>query len=124
MLSQPKSCQFTQRHGLALRLSTTAIDEQLSDEHALHLYRIVQEALANVARHGCARRVSVRLACHGSHLTATVSDDGIGFDPDTRRANGLGLVTMRERADLIGATLTIRSTRGRGTEVRVAVTTG
>ena len=116
--------QFTQRHGLALRLSTTAIDDQLSDELALHLYRIVQEALANVARHGCARRVSVRLACHGSHLTATVRDDGIGFDPGTLRANGLGLVTMRERADLIGATLTIRSTRGRGTEVHVAVTAG
>ena len=116
--------QFTQRHGLALRLSTTAIDGLLSDEHALHLYRIVQEALANVARHGYARRVSVRVAGHGSRLTATVSDDGVGFDPGTRRANGLGLVTRRERAELIGATLTIRSTRGRGTEVRVAVSAG
>jgi PAS domain S-box-containing protein len=113
--------QFTQRHGLALRLSTTAIDGLLSDEHALHLYRIVQEALANVARHGRARRVGVRIACHGTRVTATVSDDGIGFDPARIRAGGLGLVTMRERAELIGATLTIRAARGRGTEVRLAI---
>ncbi len=113
--------QFTQRHGLDLRLSTTAIDDMLSDEQALHVYRIVQESLANVARHGNAQRVNVRLTRHGARVTAVVSDDGIGFDPATIRAGGLGLVTMRERAELIGATMTIRSVRGRGTEVRLTI---
>ncbi len=103
--------QFTQRHGLALRLSTAAVDDLLSDEQALHLYRIVQEALANVARHGHARRVGVRLARHGTRVTATVSDDGVGFDPAAVRAGGLGLVTMRERAELVGGTLSVRSKR-------------
>ena len=115
--------QFTQRHGLALRLSTSAVDDLLTDEQALHLYRIVQEALANVARHGNAQEVSVRLARHGARVTATVSDDGVGFDPASVRTGGLGLVTMRERAELIGATMTIRSRRGRGTEVRLTITT-
>jgi len=113
--------QFTQRHGLTLRLSTTAVDDMLNDEQALHLYRIVQEALANVARHGNAKRVSVRLTRHGTHVTAVVNDDGVGFDPGSVRAGGLGLVTMRERAELIGATMTIRSVRGRGTEVRLTL---
>jgi PAS domain S-box-containing protein len=116
--------QFTQRHGLALRLSTGAVDDLLSDEQALHLYRIVQEALANVARHASAQRVSVRLARHGARVVAAVVDDGLGFDPARTRSGGLGLVTMRERAELIGGILTIRSRRGRGTEVRLAITTG
>ena len=113
--------QFTQRHGLALRLSTTAVDDLLTPEQALHVYRIIQEALANVVRHASARRVSVRLARVGSRVTAAVSDDGIGFDLAAARVGGLGLVTMRERAELIGATLAIRSRPGRGTEIRVTL---
>jgi PAS domain S-box-containing protein len=115
--------QFTQRHGLVLRLSTDAVDDMLSDEQALHLYRIVQEALANVARHGNAERVGVRLARHGTRVVAAVTDDGVGFDPASVRPGGLGLVTMRERAELIGATLVVRSRRGRGTEVRLVIAT-
>jgi two-component system sensor histidine kinase NreB len=118
------SRQFTQRHGLALRLSTTAVDGLFSDEHALHVYRIVQEALANVARHGQAHRVSVQLARHAARVTVTVRDDGVGFDPENGRGRGLGLVTMRERAELIGGTLEVRSAPGRGTEVRLAITGG
>jgi PAS domain S-box-containing protein len=116
--------QFTQRHGLALRLSTTAVDGLFSDEHALHVYRIVQEALANVARHGHARRVSVQLARHGLRVTATVRDDGVGFDPGNGRSRGLGLVTMRERAELIGGALDVRSSPHRGTEIRLTVVAG
>ncbi len=113
---------FTQRHNLGLRLSTAAVDGVLSDEQALHLYRIVQEALANVARHGQARRVEVRVARHGTKVRASVSDDGVGFDPAAVRVGGLGLVTMRERAELIGATLTIRSRLDHGTKVGISVT--
>ncbi len=115
---------FTQRHGLALRLSTAAVEDQLSDEQALHLYRIVQEALANVARHGSAHRVAVRLVRHGARITATVRDDGVGFDPEASRIGGLGLVTMRERAALIGGALAIRSRPGQGTEIRVTLHAG
>ncbi len=114
--------QFTQRHGLTLRLSTTSVDGLFSDEHALHVYRIVQEALANIVRHGQARRVSVQLARHGPRVMATVRDDGVGFDPRKSRNRGLGLVTMRERAELIGGTLDVRSAPGRGTEIRLTVT--
>ena len=113
--------QFTHRHGLKLRLSTTAVDGFFSDEHALHVYRIVQEALANVARHGHARRVTVQLARHGPRVTATVRDDGVGFHPQNGRGRGFGLVTMHERAALIGGTLAVRSTPQRGTEIKLTV---
>lgn len=113
--------QFSQRHGLRLRLATTPVDGLLSDERALHVYRIVQEALANVARHAQARHVSVRLARQGGRLLASVRDDGVGFDARRTRAGGFGLVTMRERAALIGAALDVRSTPGRATEVRLSL---
>jgi PAS domain S-box-containing protein len=113
--------QFSQRHGLRLRLATTPVGGLLSDERALHVFRIVQEALANVARHAHARHVSVRLARQGGRVLASVRDDGIGFDARRTRAGGLGLVTMRERAALIGGALDVRSTPGRATEVRLSV---
>ena len=115
------ACQFAQRHGLLLRLATIPTDGLLSDERALHVYRIVQEALANVARHARARRVSVRLALRGHRLVVTVRDDGVGFDPARTRAGRLGLVAMRERAALMDGTLDVRSRGGKGTEVRLAV---
>ncbi len=115
--------QFAQRHGLMLRLATISTAGLLSDERALHAYRIVQEALANVARHARARRVSVSLARRGQRLVVTVRDDGVGFDPASTRAGSLGLVAMRERAALMEGTLEVRSSRGKGTEVRLVVPT-
>jgi len=112
--------QFAQRHGLVLRLATVAVDGLLSDEHALHVYRIVQEALSNVARHARARRVSVRLGRHRRQVVASVRDDGVGFDAGGARG-GLGLVTMRERAALMGAQLELRSERGRGTVMMLRI---
>jgi signal transduction histidine kinase len=111
--------EFARRHGLAFRISTAALDEPLDGEHELHLYRILQEALANVARHAHAHEVTVRLARRGQRMLLTIYDDGIGFTPSASEPHGLGLATMRERAEIMGATLTIRSRRPRGTEVRV-----
>jgi signal transduction histidine kinase len=65
--------------------------------------------------------VTVRIACRGRATVLVVRDDGVGFDPAGADARGLGLVTMRERAALMGATITIRSRPRRGTEVRVVL---
>jgi len=115
--------QFTQRHQLGLELATTPTTGLLDHEQELHLYRIAQEALANVAHHARAHRVIVRLKQNGNRLTLTVRDDGVGFVPGTvaQSSGGLGLVTMRERAELMQAELTVQTTSGRGTEVRVAM---
>jgi len=114
--------EFAQRHGLALELATIPASGLLSPEQELHLYRIAQEALANVGCHARARRVTVRLKVTATQLVLSVRDDGAGFATDTRHTGGgLGLVTMRERAELMHAQLKVRSVPGRGTEVRVAV---
>jgi PAS domain S-box-containing protein len=113
--------EFAQRHGLSLRLATSDVEGLLADEHALHLYRIVQEALSNVARHARAQHVTVRLGRRGSRLVATIRDDGIGFDDGHPGPGGLGLVTMRERAALIAGRLDLRSRPGRGTTVQLSI---
>ncbi|MDO8677518.1 MAG: ATP-binding protein [Acidobacteriota bacterium] len=88
------------------------------------IYRIVQEALTNVARHARAQRASVVIVQHDSCLTAIVEDDGVGFEPTARAAASdgrLGLIGMRERAALLGGTCTIESRAGAGTSVFVKI---
>jgi PAS domain S-box-containing protein len=112
--------QFAECHGLRLRVVTNTVAGALSREHELHVYRIAQEALANVARHARASRVTVRLHREHGHVVLDVRDDGVGITPGLAAA-GLGLVTMRERAALMRASFAIRALPRRGTEVRVAI---
>lgn len=86
------------------------------------LYRIVQEGMTNAARHARAENVSVLIAQHGNGLRAIIEDDGIGFNPAAARRNGrsVGIYGMRERAELVGGSLSIESGRG-GTTVFVEV---
>jgi len=114
--------QFAKRHGLALRLVTTPMAGLLQPEQEVHVYRVVQEALANVAHHADAHQVTIRLARRARHVVVSVRDDGAGFDPAAVPGTvGLGLVTMRERAGLMRATLEVRSSPGGGTEIQLAV---
>jgi PAS domain S-box-containing protein len=116
--------QFAHRHRLELELATTSTAGLVPGEHELHLYRIAQEALTNVARHAQARRVTVRLAHEAGTVRLVIRDDGRGFDPaavSDDEGTAFGLTTMRERAAITGAHLHVRSAPGRGTEVRVVV---
>ena len=87
--------EFARRHGLASRISTAGLEQPLDGEQELHLYRIVQEALTNVARHARAREVTVRLARRGQRLALSICDDGVGFTPGASEPHSLGLATMR-----------------------------
>ncbi|MHB2018775.1 MAG: sensor histidine kinase [Candidatus Xenobia bacterium] len=80
----------------------------------LHLYRIAQEAVQNVVRHSAARTVWITLDVPAGHLRLSVRDDGVGLP--TVRVAGAGSHTMRERAAVLGGTLSIVSS-DRGTEV-------
>jgi signal transduction histidine kinase len=84
-------------------------------------YRITQEALANVLRHAGARWADVRLECVPGGLVVEVRDDGHG--EVTPRADGVGLASMRERAEEIGGRFTIVSTPGAGTTIRAFLPT-
>ena len=84
------------------------------------VYRLVQEALNNVAKHSMARRADVTVRAAGASIDIEIRDDGVGFEPKLVR-EGFGLVGMRERAALLGGTLDIDSTRGSGTKVRAEI---
>lgn len=82
------------------------------------IYRIVQEALWNVARHSGTKQASVRIGYRNGFVTARVRDKGTGFDPaSVETARGLGLISMQERAHLCGGGFSIKSLPGRGTLV-------
>ena len=83
------------------------------------LYRIVQEALSNVAKHARSRQLYVRLACRPHRVLLTVRDDGRGFDPDALGAHQMGLAIMRERAEALGAQFDLQTAPGQGTEITV-----
>lgn len=85
---------------------------------ALTLYRIAQEATTNAARHGKAQRVDIRLSAARGAVSLEIRDDGVGLNGSKPRNEGLGLRTMRYRADLIGAKIEIEAARPRGTIVR------
>jgi signal transduction histidine kinase len=95
---------------------------QPSDDAELALFRTLQEALANVARHAGASSVRVALGQRGTEVVLTVADDGRGFDPSAPEDNGrTGLIGMQERLAAVGGGLNLRSEPGRGTTVEAWV---
>lgn len=86
-----------------------------------NLFRITIEALNNSLKHAQAHNVTVILRCDAAAVEVQIKDDGIGFDLQHARTGGLGLRTMRERADLLGGTLDILSAPGTGTSLIIRV---
>jgi len=118
--------EWSDEYGVAIRLDLPADASLrlLPGETTVNLYRIVQEALANVARHADASAVAIRLAWEGVHLVLLVEDNGCGFRVpaalhDLPAAGHFGLAGMAERASLIGGSLTVTSAPGQGTTVRI-----
>jgi signal transduction histidine kinase len=108
------TAQFEQQTGIRARLEASGPVDEIDDECAIHVYRIAQEALSNVSRHSGSAEAWVRVTCDGSShgLVLEIEDRGRGMPPDdgSERAinRGLGLVSMRERAELIGGELQVR----------------
>lgn len=104
------------------------IEDQMLREPPLEartvLYRVAQEALANVRKHSKASRIDVSLSDRENGALLRVRDDGVGFDPatvDEERPGHLGLVSMRERAEMAGGRFRVASAEGRGTLVEAWV---
>ena len=103
----------------------TQLDEiRLADEAALSVYRLVQEALTNVAKYAGAHRVVVNLSVQGKHAVISVTDDGRGFDVSKQKAGAHGLAGMRFRVQSGGGTMILRSAIGKGTRVEAALPLG
>ncbi|MGE5467868.1 MAG: PAS domain S-box protein [Ignavibacteria bacterium] len=109
--------QFRRRTGIAVQMAGQRA-LRLAPEVETNLFHIAQEALANCAAHSHAGTVSIRQTMHGNRLVLLISDNGAGFDPN-KRHDGQGLATMRQRAEFVGARLTIDSHPGKGTCIAV-----
>lgn len=97
------------------------VDDVLTGSNATHVYRIVQEALNNILKHARAHQVRVQLERDVRHVRLLVADDGCGFDAQMRPMNsrGLGLVSMQERAHILGGHLLIDSHQGGGSTLHI-----
>jgi signal transduction histidine kinase len=111
---------FTQRTGVPCELAVSTSDLRLNNANSTAVFRIIQESLANVAKHARASRAEVSIEQNGSGVTINVRDDGLGFSPqDPRKPNSFGLVGLRERAYLLGGEVAFISAPGRGTNIEV-----
>src|SRR3990170_1258215 len=96
------------------------LDGALTEDEATSLFRIAQEALSNVTRHAQASSLRVKLRTAPHSVRLEIADDGVGFDPDAERpSDRRGLRNMEERARGLGASLSVESVPGRGTQVRL-----
>jgi PAS domain S-box-containing protein len=110
-----------QRDGVKVKYHVQDVPTDLSRDVALCVYRVAQEALRNVARHAQSRQASVRLVANEQELVLCVRDQGVGFEVAARGKKGLGLESMRERARLIQAHLSVHSRQGQGTKITMRV---
>ena len=108
---------FTEATGISVDFESQLGRERLQPEVETTLYRIVQEALTNIAKHAGATRVSVLLVRRRGLVNALIEDDGHGFDADDEARGGMGLAGMRERLALLDGRLTIESARDTGTSL-------
>lgn len=104
-------------YGLTVHASLDQVGSQLDSFNLLALYRIIQEAVTNAARHAQVNEATVTLRKQGDTVIAEIRDEGCGFEVD----GDIGLKSMRERAAMVGGRLTVDSSSGKGTTVRATV---
>jgi PAS domain S-box-containing protein len=112
---------FRLRTGIDCRLEIDPPDMQADDETATACYRVVQEALTNVARHAQASRVDIRLVQDGEWLRLMLGDDGVGLPQPREDPGRFGLVGMRERVHTLGGRFELDSQPGEGTRILAAI---
>lgn len=109
-----------EQQGVTVTINADGLQHRLPAHLEVAVFRVLQEAISNCARHAGSTAVQISLQAEANRFRATIADDGIGFDPAAaaRGSDGkrpLGLLGMRERASLLGGSLEIRTLPGRGT---------
>jgi signal transduction histidine kinase len=114
--------EFGLQSGVEVDFTHVGIPRSVNPDSALCVFRIVQESLRNLRKHSCATKGCVDLRSEGGKLVVSVTDEGIGFNTHgLNHANGLGIRSMEERANLLGGKLAIESRPGLGTKVKACV---
>jgi signal transduction histidine kinase len=113
--------EISRRGEMEVDVHSEGVSEQLTDDVKVCLYRLVQEALTNAARHSGAKHAKVSIVQSEETIRAQIVDDGIGFSQE--KVRGMGILGMEERVKRLGGSLTIESTRGKGTVVLAEIST-
>jgi len=114
--------ELAQRHGMQIEIKNEGVPGTLPAEISLCLFRVVQEALHNAARHSGTKRVEVRLRKIKDQIQLTLADSGNGFDITAKASGqGMGLASMRERIRLVKGKIVIQSEQGVGTCIQASV---
>jgi signal transduction histidine kinase len=112
----------SEQHKVEINFHSEDIPKDLSREVSLCFFRVLQEALQNAIKHSGSRRFDVSFSRTPVEICLTVHDSGIGFDPvEAIKGRGLGLISMKERLNLVGGELSIESQPGKGTTIRADV---
>lgn len=120
-----QSGEFEKRSGIVCSFNTDVEELELSSNLATGIFRVYQETLTNVSRHAQATEVNATLAVAGNIVVLVIADNGKGFDTTVaRNKKNLGLVGMKERAIMLGGTLSIESETGKGTKVVLRIPLG
>ena len=113
---------FTKKTGIHVDSCLREIPQFHNSQQEIHLYRIAQEALTNIAKHSGATSVEIRLRNTEGDLYFSISDNGRGFDLlKEGRVGGLGLIVIRERVTILGGKVWIESESGSGTTIRMEI---
>ena len=114
--------EFSSQYNVQVQFVHRGIGEKIAKDLALCLFRIVQEALRNVAKHSGGTEAKVVLSGFEDRIDLCISDEGVGFEPASQEENfGLGLISMQERLRLIGGQLLVESEPSHGTRIRVHI---
>jgi PAS domain S-box-containing protein len=114
--------EIAEKHKIEVQFTGDAVPFNIPKDIALCLFRVTQEALGNVVKHGHTNRANVELYLKASGLVLRITDNGAGFDPTSRNSSaGIGLIGMTERLRLVGGKLSIRSEPMHGTEILATV---
>lgn len=117
--------EFSERKNVEIDFQSDGIPRTLPQETSLCLFRVLQEALQNAAKHSGSTHYRVSLTASADQIHMTVSDQGVGFSPEqAMKGLGLGITSMRERLKLVKGELSIESQPGKGTVVRGSVPLG
>jgi two-component system sensor histidine kinase NreB len=115
---------FGARTGIGVHLTTTLVNRLGDRDVESALYRITQECLCNIEKHARATQTAIELDQKDSTLTLRVRDNGSGFDAREASNKGMGLMSMQERASLLGGHVAIKSKKKQGTEVKIEISNG
>jgi signal transduction histidine kinase len=112
---------FTKRTGVRTRVAVSENVGRLSNQTETAVYRVVQEALHNVAKHAKAKNVTLQMAREDNAISLTIQDDGVGITAGPVVGRNFGLAGMQERIAMLGGTAKLASSKNKGTRIEVKV---